>query len=106
MKSEFDARPVYLHRDDRIKAHFLTCFISLMIYRILEKQLDNSFTCEEIINTLRKMNVREVGQYGYIPNYTRTELTDALHDNAGFRTDNELATPKAMAGIIRRSKGL
>lgn len=106
MKSEFDARPVYLHRDDRIKAHFLTCFISLMIYRILEKQLDNSFTCEEIINTLRKMNVREVGEYGYIPNYTRTELTDALHDNAGFRTDNELTTPKTMAGIIRRSKGL
>ena len=106
MKSEFDARPVYLHRDDRIKAHFLTCFISLMIYRILEKQLDSSFTCEEIINTLRKMNVRKVGEYGYIPNYTRTELTDALHDNARFRTDNELTTPKAMSGIIRRSKGL
>ena len=52
------------------------------------------------------MNVREVGEYGYIPNYTRTELTDVLHDNAGFRTDNELTTPKAMAGIIRRSKGL
>ena len=106
MKSEFDARPVYLHRDARIKAHFLTCFISLMIYRILEKQLDSSFTCEEIINTLRKMNVRKVGEYGYIPNYTRTELTDAMHDNAGFRTDNELTTPKAMAEIIRRSKGL
>ena len=106
MKSEFDARPVYLHRDDRIKAHFLTCFISLMIYRILEKQLDSSFTCEEIISTLRKMNVREVGEYGYIPNYTRTKLTDALHDNAGFRTDNELTTPKTMSGIIRRSKGL
>ena len=39
------------------------------------------------------------------PNYTRTELTDALHENAGFRTDTELTTPKAMAGIIRRSKG-
>lgn len=78
MKSEFDASSVYLHRDDRIKAQFLTCFISLMIYRILEKQLDNSFTCEEIINILRKMNVREVGEYGYIPNYTRTEITDAL----------------------------
>lgn len=52
------------------------------------------------------MNVREVGEYGYIPNYTRTELTDALHDNAGFRTDNELTTPKATAGIIRCSKGL
>ncbi len=106
MKTEFDARPVYLQRDDRIKAHFLTCFISLMIYRILEKQLDEKFTCEDIITTLRKMDVREVGNYGYIPNYTRTEITDALHDNAGLRTDNELTTPKAMAGIIRRSKGL
>ncbi len=105
MKTEFDARPVYLHRDDRIKAHFLTCFISLIIYRILEKQLGERFTCEEIISTLRKMNMRDVGEYGYIPNYTRTELTDALHENAGFRTDTELTTPKAMAGIIRRSKG-
>ena len=77
-----------------------------MIYRILEKQLDEKFTCEDIITTLRKMDVREVGNYGYIPNYTRTEITDALHDNAGLRTDNELTTPKAMAGIIRRSKGL
>lgn len=106
MKSEFDARPVYLHRDDHIKAHFLTCFISLMIYRILEKQLGQKYTCEEIISTLSKMNMRKFSDYGYIPNYTRTELTDALHMNAGFRTDTELTTFKAMSGIIRRSKGL
>ncbi len=106
MKSEFDARPVYLQRDDRIEAHFLTCFISLMIYRILEKQLGEDFTCEEIIKTLRTMDMRKVGDHGYIPCYTRTELTDALHENAGYRTDYELTTTKAMAGIIRRTKGL
>lgn len=106
MKSEFEARPVYLQRDDRIQAHFLTCFISLMIYRILEKQLKEDFTCEEIIRTLRDMDMRKVEDYGYIPNYTRTELTDRLHEIAGFRTDYELTTPKSMAGIIRRSKGL
>jgi transposase len=106
MKSEFEARPVYLQRDDRISAHFLTCFISLMIYRILEKQLNEEFTCEDIITTLRNMDMREVNDYGYIPNYTRTALTDALHENAGFRTDYELITPKSMSGIIRRSKGL
>ena len=104
MKSEFDARPVYLQRDDRIKAHFLTCFIALMIYRILEKQLDEKYTCEEIIKTLREMDVRKVAEHGYIPNYTRTSLTDALHEKAGFRTDYEITTPKSMAGIIRRSK--
>ena len=106
MKSEFEARPVYLQRDDRIEAHFLTCFIALMIYRILEKKLGDKFTCEEIIKTLREMDMRKVGEHGYIPSYTRTQLTDSLHENAGFRTDYELITPKSMAGIIRRTKGL
>ena len=106
MKSEFEARPVYLQRDDRIEAHFLTCFIALMIYRILEKELDEKFTCEEIVRTLRHMEMRKVSDQGYIPCYTRTELTDALHENAGFHTDYELTTPKVMAGIIRRTKGL
>ena len=106
MKSEFEARPVYLQRDDRIRAHFLTCFISLMIYRILEKQLGEKHTCGEIISTLRNMDMRQLEDHGYIPNYKRTDLTDALHENAGFRTDYELTTPKSMAGIIRRSKGL
>ena len=106
MKSEFEARPVYLQRDDRIEAHFLTCFIALMIYRILEKELDEKFTCGEIVRTLRHMEMRKVSDQGYIPCYTRTELTDALHENAGFHTDYELTTPKVMAGIIRRTKGL
>ena len=106
MKSEFEARPVYLQRDDRIEAHFLTCFIALMIYRILEKKLGDKYTCEEIIKTLREMHMRKVGEQGYIPSYTRTQLTDSLHENAGFRTDYELITPKSMAGVIRRTKGL
>lgn len=106
MKSEFSARPVYLHRDDRIEAHFLTCFIALLIYRILEKQLDEKYTCSDIIETLKHMNLTSVPGESYIPSYTRTELTDALHDNAGFNTDYELTTKKTMAGIIRRTKGL
>ncbi len=106
MKSEFEARPVYLQRDDRIKAHFLTCFITLMIYRILEKQLGKKYSCEDLIGTLRDMEMRQVKDQGYIPCYTRSEITDALHENAGFRTDYELITPKPMAGIIRRTKGL
>lgn len=106
MKTEFEARPVYLQRDDRIEAHFLTCFIALMIYRILEKQLDNEYTCSELIKTMNEMKMRKIDDYGYIPCYTRTKITDALHENAGIRTDYELTTPKSMAGIIRRTKGL
>ncbi len=106
MKSEFEARPVYLQRDDRIEAHFLTCFISLLIYRILERKLGEKYTCEDIIKTLKRMDMRKLDDHGFIPNYTRTELTDALHEMSGFRTDYELTLPKAMAGVVRRSKGL
>jgi hypothetical protein len=106
MKLEFKARPVYLKRDDRIRAHFTTCFIALLIYRILEKKLGGKYTCYEIISTLREMNLTRLGTNGYTPSYTRTELTDSIHEMAGFRTDYELSTEKGVRGICRRSKGL
>ena len=105
MKTEFKARPVYLRREDRIKAHFLTCFISLFVYRILKKRLDEKFTCEEIVSTLRDMNMYRPGEnQGYIPAYTRTDLTDALHETAGFRTDYEILIDLSMKKVIRGSK--
>ena len=106
MKSEFSARPVYLQRDDRIKAHFITCFTALLIYRLLEKKLGGGFTCSQIITTLRSMRVTKAGDKGYLPSYMRTELTDALHDTAGFRTDYEILRKKYMQGVVRRSKNL
>ena len=104
MKNEFRARPVHLQRDERIKAHFLTCFIALMIYRILEKQLEEQFSVQEIVSTLRSMNLHEIGENGYLPTFTRTKLTDALHQNAGFWLDRELISKKSMKKIIKTSK--
>lgn len=104
MKSEFKARPVYLQRDDRIKAHFTTCFISLMIYRILEKKLSEKYTCEEIISGIRDMNFYEVNGEGYIPTYTRTDFTDDLHDKFGFRTDYQIVNTKQMKKIFKATK--
>lgn len=105
MKTEFKARPVFLHREDRIKAHFLTCFIALFIFRILEKKLDEKYTCEEIIRTLRDMTMYRPGEkMGYLPSYTRTDLTDALHETSGFRTDYEILTDISMKRIIRDTK--
>lgn len=104
MKSEFRARPVHLQRDERIKAHFLTCFIALMMYRILEKQLEEQFSVQEIVSTLRSMNLHEIGENGYLPTFTRTELTDALHQNAGFWLDRELISKKSMKKIIKASR--
>ncbi|KJS10950.1 MAG: transposase, partial [Peptococcaceae bacterium BRH_c8a] len=104
MKSEFKARPVYLSREDRIKAHFTTCFMSLIIYRLLEKKLGNKFTCSEIINGLKEMNFYEIKGEGYIPTYTRTEFTDALHESFGFRTDYEIIKKTLMKKFFSITK--
>lgn len=104
MKSEFKARPVYLSRDDRITAHFTTCFLSLVIYRFLEKRLEEKYTCTEIIDTIRSMNLNKIEEIGYIPAYTRTEITDHLHDKFNFRTDSEITTKKIMKKILTEIK--
>ena len=100
MKSDFLARPVNLSREDRIKSHFLTCFISLFLYRLLEKKLDYKYTTSQILNTLRNMNVLESKGDGYIPIYTRTDLTDELHNVFNFRTDYEINTYKNFKKIF------
>jgi transposase len=100
MKSDFLARPVNLSREDRIKAHFMTCFISLLIYRILEKKLDYKYTTSEILNTLRNMTMLEHKGYGYEPEYERTVLTDTLHETFKFNTDYEIINYKKMKKIL------
>ncbi len=105
MKSEFEARPVYVKRDDRIKAHFLTCYMSLLIYRLLEQKIGTGYTCEEIINTLRKMKMTRISkENGYIPSYKRTDLTDLLHETFGFRTDYEYISKSSMRTLIKQTK--
>ena len=104
MKSEFQARPVYLSRKDRITAHFITCFTALILYRILEKKLDDEYTCEAIIKTLKEMNMLVMPGEGYIPEYTRTDLTDRLHDVYGFRTDYEIVSQRNMKKILTATR--
>ena len=100
MKSDFLARPVNLSREDRIKAHFMTCFIALLIYRILEKKLDYKYTTKEILDTLRNMNVTELKGNGYIPSYERTDITDFIHEKYNFNTDTEIITYKKIKNIF------
>ena len=104
IKSEFKARPVYLSRDDRIIAHFTTCFLSLVLHRYLEKELNEKYTASEIIDTLREMNLSQIDEIGYIPVYTRTDITDCLHETFNFRTDSEITTKKIMKKILKNSK--
>lgn len=104
LKTEFKARPVYLSRDNRIKAHFLICFIALTIYRILEKQLGDKYTTEKILSTLKSMNFLYLRGNGYVPTYERSDLTDRLHEISGFRTDNEIVPTDTMKKIISLTK--
>lgn len=105
MKTDFSARPIYLQDENRIKAHFLICFLSLMIYRFLEKKLDSKYTCEELLNTLKAMNFLEVQEQGFVPTYKRDKITDDLHETCGFRTDYQFITKSKMKTIQKNSKG-
>lgn len=100
MKSDFLARPVNLTREDRIKAHFMTCFISLFIYRLLEKKLNYKYTTSEILKTLRNMTMLEQKGLGFEPEYERINLTDELHDLFNFNTDLEIVSYKKMKKIL------
>ena len=105
MKTDFSARPVYLQDENRIKAHFLICFLALTIYRYLEKKLDSKYTCEDLLDTLKAINFVEVQEQGFIPTYKRDMITDALHDACGFRTDYQFITKSKMKTIEKKSKG-
>lgn len=104
MKSEFKARPVYLSRDDRITAHFTTCFLALVLHRYLEKELEEKYTSTQIIDTLRNMNLVKHNEDGYIPVYTRTDITDDLHEKFNFRTDYEIVNKKNLKNILKKIK--
>lgn len=104
MKTDFEARPVYVRRNDRIQAHFLICFLALLFYRILEKKLDKKYTCSEILDTLRAYEFADIQGQGYMPIYESTALTDKLHKIAGFETDYEFLTKSRMRTIEKLSK--
>ena len=70
----------------------------------LAKGKDELFSVHELIKTLKNMNMTCIGGEGYLPAYTRTELTDRLHGSAGFRTDYQITTKRMMNTIIAQTK--
>ena len=102
MKSEFKSRPVYLHLDERIRAHFVICYLSLLIYRILEKeQLKDKYTTEEIINTLKKMETNKIEGLGYKQLYQKTDITSDLNNIYDFNLDQIFISLKNMKKILK-----
>ena len=104
MKTDFEARPVYLNREDRIKAHFLTCFLALLYFRLLNRSLKGTYTTEQLLRTLKDIKFADIEEQGFMPVYERQEITDDLHETCGFRTDYQFITKRKMKGIQKKSK--
>lgn len=104
MKTDFEARPVYLSREDRIKAHFLICFLALLHFRLLKRSLKSTYTTEQLLNVLKSIKFADVEEQGFMPVYERQELTDELHKACGFRTDYEFISKRKMKEIQKKSK--
>lgn len=102
MKDDFDSGTVHLSREDRIKGHFITCYLALFIYRYLEHQLDNKYTVHEIVTKLQEMKMLEHKGKGFEPIQTRDNLTDDLHNFLGIKTDTEILTYKKIEKILNK----
>ena len=104
LKTDFKARPVYLKRDDRIKAHFTTCFLSLLIYRILEHKLSEKYSTNEIIKNLQDMNSLKINGIGYKQIYSKSEITTDLNDKFKLNIDQNFISSQNMKKILKESK--
>ena len=104
LKTDFKARPVYLKRDDRIKAHFTTCFLSLLIYRILENKLENKYSTKNIINTLQEMNSLKIIGCGYKQIYQNTDITRDLSKSFNIDINKDFISLKNMKKIFKNIK--
>lgn len=104
MKTNFSARPVYHYNKERIISHFLICYTALLIYRLLEKQLDDRkqhFTTENIIETLRNMEVVNLEDMCYVSLYQRSKVSDALEELYKLDLDRKYYQPKELSKKIR-----
>lgn len=102
MKTEFKARPVYLHKEDRIRAHFIICYLALLVYRILEKsKLQEKYTTEDIITTLKEMVTNKIDGIGYKQLYKKTDITSSLNASYEFDLDKKFISEKNMKKILK-----
>ncbi len=104
-KTFIEARPVHLRRQDRIRSHFLVCFLSMVILKMLQKQLNMpELTVDCLINTLRAIEFDYFKTIGYKPLFERNALTDRLQGTIGISIDTEIVETKRMNKLYRNVK--
>ena len=110
MKSEFKSRPAFVRLEEHIRAHFTTCFMALLVFRLLEKEVNKDredvITAPALIDTLRKMSITKLTSRRalYTGSITRTEITDVLHRILPVRFDCELIPARDMKEALKASK--
>lgn len=109
-KTEFEARPVYLQREDRIKAHFAICFVSLLLLKAFQKQIneglgeEEKYSTEQIINALSGMDYNIVRGTGYIPAYSATHLRTRCCEVAKVPIDRQIVLRRKMRQYLKALK--
>ena len=105
MKTNFSGRPVYHRNKGRITAHFMICYTALLIYRLLEKKMDDAgehFTTDNIIETLKNMNVANVQDMYYMATYTGSRALTAINGLYPLDLDRKNYLPKELNKKIKK----
>lgn len=106
-KTEFDARPVYLRREDRIRAHFAICFVALLLLKAFQKQVnegmdeDSRYSSEQIISALAGMKYNVVRGTGYVPAYSATALRSRCCETANLPIDRQIVLNRKMRQYLK-----
>lgn len=102
LKTEFESRPVYLRRNDRIVAHFITCFLALLIFKTLKIRLGMpDITTPRLRKTLIDMNYLQIRGEGYMPVFEGNDITTAIADYIAPSLQNQIITTRNMKAIIK-----
>ena len=102
-KSDLQTRPVYLSREDHIQAHFLICFVALVLVRLLALVLDNRFSVSKIIDSLSKASGSLIGENWYIFDYA-DEITGAIAETLGVDLNRKFLRVGDIRSMIGETK--
>jgi len=105
MKTNLDGRPVNHRLPERIRAHFLICYTALLVYRLLEVKLDEKgthITTDDLITTLKNMNVADIKDIGYMALYNGSKALDAMTALTMLPLDRRYYKPKDLNGVIKK----
>lgn len=103
-KSDLEMRPVHVRSQKRIEAHFFTCFIALLVLKIMQRQLHDTFPIGQIRKTLADMNLVKLEGFGYLPSFNSTPLATAIQENAHIHIDRQINTPAQLRADYRLAR--